>query len=145
MLIPDPRSSRPDREFPRKDGLQFGNAVVLHNPFDLNATTHKRMELAMIGIGSRRQPVHAETLSGMKVFGSKGAFPTPPATVVSHGMRLHRLIVPPDYLPGQDRHGRGRIKRYSIQKDDLRTFCLTQGSRKENDKQHPAKTKKGQH
>ena len=48
--------------------LQFRDAVASHNPFNLNATAHKWMELAMIGIGSRRQAVHAETFTGMKVF-----------------------------------------------------------------------------
>ena len=66
-VIPD-ACPRPDRRSRRKDRLQFRDAVASHNPFNLNATAHKWMDLAMIGIGSRRQAVHAETFTGMKMF-----------------------------------------------------------------------------
>ena len=121
-----------------QEGLQFRNAGGLHNPFNLNPTAHKRMDLAMIRIGSRRQFPHAEPLAGMKMFGGKGAIRATPTSVVCHGMRLHRPVIPLNRLPRKDCHGRGRIKRHPIQKDDLRILRLAQAPRQ--DKYQPAKT-----
>ena len=92
----------------------------------------------MIGIGSRRQSPHAEPLAGMKMFGGKGTVPATPTSVVCHGMRLHRPVIPLNRLPRKDRHGRGRIKRHPIQKDDLRIPRLTQARLQNNGKQRPA-------
>ena len=91
----------------------------------------------MIRIGSRRQAPHAEPLAGMKMFRGKGAVPAAPASVVRHGMRLHRPVIPLNRLPRKDCHGRGRIKRHPIQKNDLRIPRLAQSRRQ--DKHQPAK------
>ena len=128
-----------------EDRLQFRNAGVGCHPFHVKTTAHERMNLAMIGIRSRRQPAHAELFAGMKVFGGKGACPATPAPIVRHGMRLHGPVVPLDRLPREDGYGRGRIERRPIQKENLRTSCLTQVDRKDDDKHDPAETKTLQH
>ena len=121
-----------------RNGLQCGDAVVLYNPFNLNTTAHERMDLAVIGIGARRQAPHAEPLAGMKMFGGKGTVPATPASVVCHSMRLHRPVIPLHRLPRKDCHGRGRVKGLPVQKDDLRIPRLAQTRRKHDEQHDPA-------
>ena len=123
-----------------QDGLQFRDAGVRCRPFHVKTAAHKRMDLAMIGIGSRRQSPHAEPLAGMKMFGGKGTIRATPTSVVRHGMRLHRPVIPLNRLSRKDCHSRGRIKRRPIQKNDLRIPRLAQADRKHDEKHRPAET-----